>query len=160
MLEAVPALMRVIRGQMRQGRAAGLSVVQFRALGYIGRHEGAALSALAEHLGLTPPATSRLVDGLVAQQLARRELSPSDRRAVMLSLTPAGAALREETRRRTQAELERTIATLPETDRAAIMHALRELLSAFFPEGRPTTGKPADDTVRAATRSPHTEEQA
>lgn len=74
-LEVVPALMRVIRARMRAQRAAGLSVVQFRALGYVGRHAGAPLSALAEHLGLTPPATSRLVEGMVARGMLRRDLS-------------------------------------------------------------------------------------
>ncbi len=139
-LETVPALMRIIRGQMRQQRAAGLSVAQFRALGYVGRHAGAPLSALAEHLGLTPPATSRLVDGLVARQMVRRDISPADRRAVMLSLTSAGAALLEETRHRTQADLETYVARLSAEERAGVMQALRALQGAFFGEGAVAVG--------------------
>jgi DNA-binding MarR family transcriptional regulator len=142
-LDVVPALMRVIRAQMRSRRAE-LSIVQFRALGYVGRHAGASLSELAEHLGLTPPSTSRLVDGLVARQIVRRELSPADRRAVMLSLTAAGAALLHDTRRRTQIELETFVSRLDPTERAVVIRTLRALQTAFFGEGAPVpSAKPS-----------------
>jgi DNA-binding MarR family transcriptional regulator len=150
-LEVVPALMRVIRAQMRRQRTLGLTVAQFRALGYVGRHAGASLSALAEHLGLTPPATSRLVDGLVARQMVRRELSPADRRAVKLTLMPAGATLLEEARRHTLAELETIVARLSDTERSAIIDALRDLNGAFFGDSAP---------VPAATTSTFPEEPA
>ncbi len=45
---------------------------------------------LADHCMLTRPAVTELVDGLVADGYVRREESPDDRRAVVLSLTASG----------------------------------------------------------------------
>jgi DNA-binding MarR family transcriptional regulator len=136
LLETVPAVMRNIRTQMRAQRTAGISVAQFRALGYVGRHAGASLSAVAEHLGLTPPATSRLVDGLVARGMMRREVSPADRRAVMLALTPEGEALQAQARAGALSALVVQVAELPEGERVALMAALRQLRALFATEAR------------------------
>jgi DNA-binding MarR family transcriptional regulator len=62
------------------GRAHGLSVPQFRALGFVHRHAGSSLSEVADHIGLTLPAMSRLIDGLVELQLMRRQSQSADRR--------------------------------------------------------------------------------
>ena len=59
-LETIPPAMRAIREQMRSGRAASLSVAQFRLLLFVRRHPGTSLSPLAEHLGTTLPAASRV----------------------------------------------------------------------------------------------------
>ncbi|MGH2504870.1 MAG: MarR family winged helix-turn-helix transcriptional regulator, partial [Ktedonobacterales bacterium] len=61
LMEVAPLVMREIRTRMRQSRGAGLSVPQFRALGYLRRHPGCSLTEVADHLGLSVPATSRLV---------------------------------------------------------------------------------------------------
>jgi DNA-binding MarR family transcriptional regulator len=45
---------------------------------------------LAQRCLLTPPAMTELVDTLVREGLVRRREDPSDRRAVLVSLTPAG----------------------------------------------------------------------
>src|SRR5579864_4497059 len=102
LLEIAPLVMRTIRTRMRGQRDAGLEVAQFRALGHVYRHPGVSLSALADHLGLSVPATSRLVEGLVARGYITREHSSSDRRSVELTIAPRGgdsfAAAREGTR--------------------------------------------------------------
>ena len=62
-LETIPPSMRAIREQMRSGRAASLSVAQFRLLLFVRRNAGTSLSPLAEHLGTTLPAASQLESG-------------------------------------------------------------------------------------------------
>src|SRR5262245_54533048 len=91
LLEVVPAAMRRIRAYMRQQRIADLTVPQFRALGFIGRHPETSVSAVADHLGLSVAAASRLIDALVERGLVERETSRADRRFVILRLSPTGA---------------------------------------------------------------------
>jgi DNA-binding MarR family transcriptional regulator len=48
------------------------------------------LCRLAECAGIAAPTATRLVDGLEKAGVLRRERSPSDRRTVLVSLTPNG----------------------------------------------------------------------
>lgn len=89
LLAVVPPLSRHLGRRLREQGA--ISVDRFKAL-----H---ALSAgplrsgeLAGLVLLSPAAVTRLADGLVADQLARREDDPTDRRAVRIALTDAGRA--------------------------------------------------------------------
>jgi len=62
-LETVPLVMRTVRAEMRRRRTADLSVPQFRTLNFLNRQAGASLSQVAEHIGLTLPSMSLLVEG-------------------------------------------------------------------------------------------------
>ncbi len=72
LLDTTPQIMRFIRAEMRSHRGHDLSVPQFRTLTFINRNPEASLSNLANHLGLTLPSTSKLVDGLVNQKIITR----------------------------------------------------------------------------------------
>src|SRR5215217_7612844 len=87
LFEVVPLIMRAMRAEVRRQRAPELSMPQFRALAFIGRNEGAALSDVAAFLGLGLPSTSKLIDGLVEARLVTREIAPGDRRRVCLGLS-------------------------------------------------------------------------
>src|SRR5690349_2361445 len=104
-METVPSVMRAIRTEMRRRRPSDLSVPQFRALAFIRRHPGTSLSEVAEHLGLTLPTMSTLVDNLVSRDLINRETNPENRRRVNLTLTPAGQAAFAAAQADTQARL-------------------------------------------------------
>ena len=141
LLEVAPLVMRVIRKQMRGSRSADLSVPQFRALGFIARRPGSSLGDLAEHIGLSPAAASRLVDGLVARGYAERRDSTADRRLVELRATPAGTAIQEATRVVARAELVGRVTVLPEEQRAVVVQALGVLRELFAAEGRTPTAE-------------------
>src|SRR3982751_6748690 len=79
LLDTVPLVMRVIRSHMRRHRS-GLTVPQFRTLCFVSTTDGSSLSAVAEFIGLSLPAMSRLVDGLVEQRLMDRRPCDDDRR--------------------------------------------------------------------------------
>ncbi len=131
LLEVVPPVMRAIRTEMRRNRAADLSVPQLRTLIYLSRHSGASLSDLAEHVGLTLPSASRLVDALVARCAVARMASAADRRRVALMVTEPGAAILAEARRATQTSLAARLAGLSEEERRAVARAMRSLRTAF-----------------------------
>jgi DNA-binding MarR family transcriptional regulator len=127
LLATVPLLMRFIREHMRRHRAQGLSVPQFRALVFANCVADATLSQLAEHLGLSLPAASRLVTLLVARGLLRRAPRPGNRRCVVLSLTARGRAAFQAAYRRTHGALAERLANLP----TAQLRQLCAALAAF-----------------------------
>ena len=133
-LDTVPMVMGAIRATMRAHRAADLSVPQFRALGFLNRHPGASLGDIADHIGLTLSAISRLVDDLVERGLVLRETSPTDRRYITLALTPEGRLMLETMRQATQVDLMARLASLSDDEQATIvaaMGALRRVFSAL-----------------------------
>ncbi|MBC7259933.1 MAG: MarR family transcriptional regulator [Chloroflexi bacterium] len=135
-LDVVPLVMRAIRAEMRSHRTPDLSVPQFRALLFLRRTPGASLSQVADHLGLTPPSASKLVDGLVARGLLARQDSQTDRRRVVLTVTPAGEAILDSALESTQAHLAETLARLDGDSRAAVISAMRALRTLFRAGGR------------------------
>ncbi len=104
LMEVVPSVMRVVRAEMRRHRA-GLTVPQFRALAFVQRSERPSLSELADFLGLTLSAVSRMVDGLVQRGYVIRSESATDRRFLVLQLTPAGGELVAEAQAQTRERL-------------------------------------------------------
>ncbi|MGA1975531.1 MAG: MarR family transcriptional regulator [Conexivisphaerales archaeon] len=131
LLEVVPAVMRDIRSQMRSRRSPDLTVPQFRTLGFLDRNEGASLSDVARHMGLTPPSTSHLVDGLIARGLVAREGHPVDRRRVRLTITRSGLSILEASRRGTLAYLAGKLSGVSDDEREAIVRAMETLRTVF-----------------------------
>jgi DNA-binding MarR family transcriptional regulator len=134
-LETIPRSMRAIREQMRSGRAAGLSVPQFRLLRYVGRNPGTSLSPVAEHLGSTVPAASQMVERLVNAGLVTRGQNPKERRRVELRLSDAGAAALKQCDDGARAWLCARLAGMDATQLEATADALRQLRSALSEDG-------------------------
>jgi DNA-binding MarR family transcriptional regulator len=126
-MEVAPLVMRAIRAEMRRHRASDLSVPQFRALAFLSHHEGASLSNVAEHIGLTLPSMSKMIDGLVTRGLVKREIHPDDRRRVTLALTARGRSHFQSAHDVTQACLAERLGTLSASDRATVAQAMRIL---------------------------------
>jgi DNA-binding MarR family transcriptional regulator len=140
MLDAVPSAMRVIRAEMRRRRGADLPVPAFRALLFLQRNTGAPLKAVADHLGLTCPTVSKMVQGLVARGLVERPDSKTDRRRVALRLTAKGNALLDKVRSETADALSERIATLPAAERIRLAAALQTLDKLFRPDASGPSG--------------------
>src|SRR5512136_2638870 len=112
LLVGVPAVMRFIRGQMRGHRRAHLTVPHFRALVFLSHYDDASLSALAEHVGLSLPAASRMVELLVKRGLMERRPRSGDRRRLALALTARGRTTFSAALRATRAALARRFEAL------------------------------------------------
>jgi DNA-binding MarR family transcriptional regulator len=141
MLEVVPTIMRAIRSQMRSHRTPDLSVPQFRALNFLGRHQGASLSDVAEHIGLTRPSASKLIDGLVDRGLVSRKGSLEDRRRIRLGLTNKGRVTLRTAWAAAHADLASRVATLPSGEQASVERAMRTLRPLFTSEQAGRAGK-------------------
>jgi DNA-binding MarR family transcriptional regulator len=134
-LETIPPSMRAIREQMRSGRAASLSMAQFRLLLFVRRHPGTSLSPVAEHLGTTLPAASQLVERLVRAGLVTREQHLAERRKVELRLTEAGGATLAECDARTRAWLCQRLSGLGAEELDRLSGALKELRDILAENG-------------------------
>lgn len=108
--------MRGIRRAMRSTAPPGLTVVQLRALTFVGRQPGSGLSKLAEHLGMSPPSGSALVDRLVRDGLLHRAIDPAERRRIRLQLTDTGAARVKAARRSARTWLRNELAEFSTDD--------------------------------------------
>lgn len=144
LLEFAPLVMRTLRREIRERQALDLSVPQFRTLGYLHRHSGVSLSDVTEHIGLTLPSMSKLVDGLVERRLVSRQTFTDDRRRVMLALTPRGRALLEAAYASTQATVAERLASLNDEERMAVVRAMRLLHPLFSQEVRSPNGHSKD----------------
>lgn len=92
--ESVPPAWKTVRGNLRAAATDqfGVSVAQFHVLRHI-RKGIRSISGLAAELGVSRPAVSQAVDGLVGRGLVARVQDANDRRYVQLDLTPAGNEL-------------------------------------------------------------------
>ena len=130
-IETVPRVNRCMRSEMRRQGAPGLSMPQFRALGFLNREPGASLSAVAEHLGVTLSTASAIADRLVRAGFVDRAPDPAERRRVALTLTPAGADLLDRARSATRARVAARLARLSPAQLTAIAAGVAALGDAF-----------------------------
>ena len=130
-MDAVPLVMRTIRTEMRSRRSADLSVPQFRALVFLYRQPGSSLSDVAEHIGLTLPSISKMIDRLVARKLVRREPSRNDRRCITLTLTALGRSTLQFARQGTQMRVAAMLTLLSGAERRLIIRAMQTLHPIF-----------------------------
>jgi len=138
LMETVPQIMQAIRVEMRIGHGANISIPQFRALRFIQRHPNSALTDVADYLGLTSPSVSKLVDGLVKQELVNRRESSTDRRRITLELTTTGQTIVNMSRTSAQANLAQTLASLSKSELEVVMLAMHLLDPLFV---KPSVGK-------------------
>ena len=130
-LDTIPALMGRLREESRRYRPRSLTVPQMRAMGFIRRNPGTSLSAVAEHLGVTPPTASALVDRLVRLDLVRRKADPAERRRALLTISPEGRALWSWTTAKIRETLRAELRSLDRKDLDEVRRALGTLAGAM-----------------------------
>jgi DNA-binding MarR family transcriptional regulator len=129
-LAAAPDLMRFLRAQMRR-RREGLTIPHFRALIFVRHNPSGSLSELAEHIGLSLPAASRLVAVLVRRGLMDRRPQRADRRFVALMLTARGRALVDSAYRGTRRALAAELSVLSPPNLESVTRTMRILQGLF-----------------------------
>jgi DNA-binding MarR family transcriptional regulator len=127
--ETVPQIMRLIRSSVRK-QGGLLSVPQIRLLSLLSRQPGASISEVAADLDVTIPTASALVDRLVKKHIIHRKDDPTERRRAMLTVTPEGKEILEQSRSQTQAFLAHLLATESAEKISKISEGLALLASA------------------------------
>ena len=137
LMDTAPQIVQAIRVEMRLGRGSDISIPQFRTMRFIQKNPDSSLSHLAEHLGLTLPSVSKLVDGLVNQKLITRKESTTDRRKLTLVLTQTGTTIVDSARAAARANLAQKLKDIPDKDLETISQAM-QLLHPIFVQSKET----------------------
>lgn len=139
--ESVADLMKSIRQitralDMRSKRVAretGLTIPQIVVLHAV-RHFGQlTTAAISRQADLSPATTVIILDKLEARGLVERRRSTSDRRIVHTALTDHGAQILSEAPALLHRHFLDGFAQLPESERRAIVHAFRAVVSLLEP---------------------------
>jgi DNA-binding MarR family transcriptional regulator len=130
-MDAVPLVMRFVRGEMRRRGALFVSVPQFRVLNFVSRHPKTSLTDVAAHLGVTAATASVIVERLVRRGLVARTAHPQERRRVNLTLTPLGTRRFAQARSTTRRRVARNLAGMSAVELRTISAGSRLLYSVF-----------------------------
>lgn len=114
----------------RRLHGQGVTVAEWGVLRELHHVPALAPSHLAERMGMTRGAISKLADRLVAKALVIRQDNPQDARAHSLMLTAAGRRLVPRLARLADANDASLFATLSLADRKAVEAALRKVAAA------------------------------
>jgi long-chain acyl-CoA synthetase len=119
------AIARLAR-QLEHGlESVDLSLAQYRILGLL-REGSTASSSLADHLTVSPPSITAVVDGLVARGLVARSADTDDRRRIHLDLTDAGLRTLDDAEAQVNERLLAIAAFFEGADPDAAVSTLRE----------------------------------
>jgi DNA-binding MarR family transcriptional regulator len=116
--------------------AEGVSRDGWRVLLLLARGGGRSMGEIASHTALPAPTATRVVDRLVAGQLAYRRHDPTDRRRVLVHLANEGRAVIERVCGRVERRVGAALGSAQPTQRAQLAELLESLAS------RPGTESP------------------
>jgi DNA-binding MarR family transcriptional regulator len=122
---------RFVRAEALRMHPAGLTLGQFRALAYVNSAPHCAPSELAEHLMLSRPAVTRLIEQLVQHGLVTREAAPDDRRRQRLAVTKDGKVRLDAYYTATRGLVAERLAALSPDERDMVIRAFERVRLLF-----------------------------
>ncbi len=120
-------VMRLARRLRSQRADTSLSLSQIAALGTLDRHGPLTPGELAAHERVQPPSMTRVVAALEVAGMVTRTDHPTDRRQVLVAVSPEGRALLRDDRRRRDAWLAQRMRDLDPADLEVLRQAARVL---------------------------------
>jgi len=142
-----PELLELVQGDPPLGRR------HVGVLSHIGTAGLQTVSEIAETVGLSLPAVSKLTRELEDHGLLERREDPDDRRRTVVELAPETAKQVKGWLARRDEPLERALAALDETERAAFLKGLAALADALMEES--PRGSQRSHHRAAHRRRPH-----
>src|SRR5438045_7089674 len=130
LLDLLNALGNTIFRQFLWQRAAELDLTyaQGQVLFHVAAHPGCRMGDVGKAFGVTLPAVTHLVDRLEQKDFITRADDPADRRACVLEVTRAGAALVDELQAMRLRSLEAVLARMSADDRTSVVRGLEALV--------------------------------
>jgi DNA-binding MarR family transcriptional regulator len=110
-----------------EAKAHGITLAQWRALGQVATHECISQRELAEQIDADPMTVSGVLDRLEKRGLLERYPDPTDSRAKLARLTPAGERLFQTAREVGLAMYENSVADLSAEERQALQTGLEKM---------------------------------
>ena len=112
-------------------KETGVTLPQMHTLTVLGLGGPMRMKELAESMGITTGTLTVLVDRLEAKQHVCRRPHDSDRRSIIVELTPSGHALFKEHDRLHRRLTEEITSACPPEDRAALLRCLKAMNESF-----------------------------
>lgn len=125
---------RLMAARHSEHDMCGLSMAQALALRALEAADGLKASDIAHTLGIKAPATTALVDALVASGLAERRHDENDRRITRVRLTEAGRERLHAAEAARREHVRRYLSVLSDEDIAASIRIQRRLIDALTQE--------------------------
>lgn len=130
-----------IVGMADQLSAHGLTILQFSTLQAIDHAEhDMTIGEIGEAISAPASSLTGIVDRLEQEGLVTRQQHPADRRAVVVRITPAGAALTRAIQRERRQGLDVLLHGLDETAIAQFTAILTEIVTNFPAESKRASG--------------------
>jgi DNA-binding MarR family transcriptional regulator len=104
---------------------------EFQTLYFVGLHPDCSSAALATFLGVSPTTAQSVIERLIKRGLILRRRSDGDKRAVALTLTQEGEAMRAAINRQDRRNCETMLAALPEAERSAFVAQMAQIAQAI-----------------------------
>ena len=108
-----------------------ITLPQFLGMNFLRANPGSPVKDFAATLGLKPSSASGLVDRMVNHGLIHREHSDTDRRVVLLTLTPKGKKMVEEVREQKRQSIAKLFASLTDDERATYLRLMQKVVGAI-----------------------------
>jgi DNA-binding MarR family transcriptional regulator len=122
---------RRLRSRAGKQPLEGLSLPQYHLLEALRDDDELTVGVLAEAAGVAPPTATRMLDCLARDGYVERRHSETDRRAVLVSLTPSGRIAVQAAHEQASAWRRRVFESLEPAEReqaAALLNRLSEVL--------------------------------
>ena len=129
-LEVVPEAVREIRRELQARRRGGLSIQQFRILASLAI-EGMTNKQIANRLGTSVAAMSRMVQSLEDEGLVKKSTGIRDRREVAIELSGQGRRLFERSRAEAARGIAQRFAKLSNIEKRDLRQGLEALSRAL-----------------------------
>ncbi|SNB45346.1 MarR family winged helix-turn-helix transcriptional regulator [Geobacter sp. DSM 9736] len=137
-LDNIRRVFQVVNEQSKKvEKETGLTGPQAWAIMTIARLGPLSLTSLARRMYLHPATVGGILDRLEKRGLVARTRSEEDRRVVEITLTEEGMALVEHSPEVATSTIARGLETLPQQERAEIMHGLEKLVTILGAQGVP-----------------------
>ena len=114
-----------------QMACCNITMAQCHALVEIGRAKSISLIELSEALGLENSTISRTVNHLVNAEMVTREVDPTNRRYVTISLTEDGQQIFDGIEAGMNLYYKQILRKIPEEKQASVLESIQILLDAF-----------------------------
>ncbi|MGH9155020.1 MAG: MarR family winged helix-turn-helix transcriptional regulator [Acidimicrobiales bacterium] len=135
--ERLAVVMRLLRVCSSRSEIAGLSNARYEFLHLLVHGGPMRMGAAAKELSVSARTVTPMVDALEGDGLLVRSPDPTDRRAVMLSLTAAGLRLMRQVHDERIAMAANLFAPLDQSEQAALGALLDKIIAAAHPRQRP-----------------------
>lgn len=121
------SVMRLARRLRRMRTDTSLSLGQLSALGTLERHGAMTPGELADHERVQPPSMTRIVKALEAEGYVTRAPHATDGRQVVVTVSPQGAVLLRDDRKRREAWLAQRLRDLTREE-LDVLHRAAEVI--------------------------------